>query len=160
MTEIQLELAEIMETRTVTTKQLDEQIEHLSMLRDRYQGMKSEASAAHLDMKNQEDRVMSMLEVADKKSYKVDGLCTVTRIDKLAVTTPKTTDAKMAFFKWIETKLGIDAMWAYTSVNSKTLNSLYNTQAEEYAERGEVLDIGGIELPTTRTTLSFRTSNN
>ena len=159
MQEDQVEM-ELPAHKTVTTAELDDQIERLSMLRKRYQGYKTEASDAHLEMKEQESRVMTMLDVAGKKSYKVDGLATVTKKEKLAVTTPKSTDAKKLFFEWIRTKLGDEAMWAYTSVNSNTLNSLSNEQAKECEERGEALDMAGIDMPTTRTTLSFRAVNN
>lgn len=158
-TEIQLTMEELMETKEVSTKTLDTEIAELSKLRETYQGMKSEASAAHLRLKEQETKVLNLLDIADKKSYKVDGLGTVSKIEKLAVTTPKTTDAKRDFFSWIRETMGEDAVWAYASVNSNTLNSLYNTQTEEYAERGETLDIKGIDMPTTRTTLSFRSTN-
>jgi hypothetical protein len=158
--EIQLEMGGVMEQQEVTTSQLDEQIERLSMLRNRYNGMKTEASVAHQEYKQQEDRVLKLLEIAGKKSYKVDGLCNVSRIEKLSVTTPKTIEDKRAFFSWIREKYGDDGVWSYASINSNTLNSLYNQQVEEAAERGETLDIAGIDLPTTRVSLSLRSINN
>lgn len=158
-TTMQLTMEELMGEQEVTTKVLDEQIERLSMLRNRYQGMKTDTSVAHNEMKEQEDRVLKLLEIADKKSYKVDGLATVSRIDKLSVTTPKTNEDKKKFFDWINRTMGAEAVLAYSTVNSQTLNSLYNQKAEEAAERGESLDMDGIDMPTTRTTLSFRATN-
>jgi len=72
------------------------------------------------------------------------------------VATPKSIEEKVAFFKWIEDNLGEETRDAYMTVSSASLNKFYQEQSDLAAERGEVLEIDGLQPPTSRSILSFR----
>ena len=65
-------------------------------------------------------------------------------------------EQKEAFFNWLRENEGEDAYHAYMTVNSNTLNSFYNLKTREYGERGEILEIAGLDQPTEFSKLSLR----
>ena len=156
MTE-QMELFKVeVEQGDMTIKQLDALVERLALARTKHDNQKDIIKKYKADVDAAESLVMDALEKLDKKSYKCEGIGTITRVDKLSVTVPKTPEKKQAMFNWIKSKLGIESYLAYMTINSQALNKLYKEQTEEYGARGEVLEMDGVDLPTTRTILSFR----
>jgi len=142
----------------VTTKQLNQEVTTLKELKKQYKSKKEESTIANKAMVAQEIKLLGMMERADVKSYRVEGIGLITRVDKFSVATPKSNEQKVEFFDWIRTSIGDDAVLAYSSVNSASLNKLYNEKNEEYAAKGIVFDMPGVGLPTTRTSISFRTA--
>ena len=143
-------------SEAITIAELDEQVKQTVLKRAEYDKKKEESNKACREYQQEVDKLLQMMESCDKKSYKLDGVATVTRKEKYVVSTPKSTRDKRAFFEWLKNKYDEESMWSYTSVNSNTLNSLYNQLREEAEELGEDLEISGLELPTTRVTLSIR----
>ena len=99
--------------------------------------------------------VMDLLKRSGKTEYVCDGYGRAKLSEKLSVQTPKTPEQKEAFFNWVKDEMGMDSYYAYMSVNSATLNRLYGEKSDEYAAKGEVLDINGIAAPTSYAKLSF-----
>lgn len=140
----------------ISIEQMDNEIRKLRELKDQY----SEASAKSKELNNvykeQEHRVISLLQRAGKTRYVVEGVANINLQETLSVQTPKTPEQKQAFFNWLREEMGEDGYLTYATVNSNSLNSLYKQKVEEYGERGEVLDIEGLEPPTSYVKLSLR----
>jgi hypothetical protein len=122
----------------------------------RYKDAKAKSDALHDEYNSLKMAVIDVMEKEGKTSYTVDGVAKVTLSYDMSVQTPKTLDEKRAFFAWLEKNLGKEAAESYMTVNSITLNSLYNTLNSSYAERGEILEIDGLQPPTSRAKLSVR----
>ena len=142
--------------KPITIEELDAQVLKTVEQRAVYDAAKEESNKQHKIYQQEVDKLLQMMEACDKKSYKLDGVATISRKEKYVVPTPKSTRDKRAFFQWLQQKYDEESMWAYASVNSNTLNSLYNTLREEAEELGQELHVDGIDLPTTRVTLSIR----
>ena len=139
----------------ISVQEFDAAIEEYARLRKDYEEKKSVSSIAKEAADLQEAKILEMLDATNKKSFKTDGVGTVTKVCKWSVTTPKTNEEKALLFKWLKEKLGADGFLAYASVNSASLNSLYNTMYEESDDKIN-FKIDGVGEPTERTTLSFR----
>ena len=128
----------------------------LRELRTAYDEANAVKKEKYDDYKRQEAMVIEALAEVGKDTYICEGVGRVTKVEKMAVRVPATPDQKKQFFNWLKENMGEDVATQYTSVNSQALNSLYNQLTEEYAQRGEVLNIDGLETPLTRIELSFR----
>ncbi len=142
----------------ITVKQLDNMVEVLALCRAEKKRIEALKKEAHLTVVEAEHKVMHALELLGKKSYKAEGIGTITRVDKLVIQVPKTPKDKLKMFDWITETLGEEGYFAYATVDSQALTKLYNKQAEERAEKGEIFSMPGVDIPTTRTTLSFRSN--
>lgn len=141
----------------VSVKELEETITMLVEARAEYDRAKTIASEKNATVELLEEKVTELMEKADKDVY-VGRDARITIVSKLQVTTPKSPEDKQKFFEWLKLKHGEEAMWAYATVNHNSLNSLYNTEAEEAKVRGEMISVDGIEAPTIRKTLQVRKS--
>lgn len=142
--------------REVTTTELDEVVRALKVARDEYDLAKTISSEKNSVVDGLEGKLIELLTIANKNSYEVDGIARVTVVTKSQVTTPKSIEAKEAFFNWVESKLGREGLLAYQTINFATLNSLYNTEMKLALERGEDFNVPGIELPNIVRTLMVR----
>ena len=139
----------------VSIEQMDDAVKKLRQAKERKSEAKAVLDAANKDYSEAEAQVMSLMQEAGKETYIAEGFGRVTLREELSVRTPKSPEEKEAFFKWIRENMGDDAYFAYMSVNSRSLNSLYKQKTEEYGERGELLQIDGLSEPTAFTKLSF-----
>lgn len=136
-------------TRDVTTKELDDAVASLKLAKQKYQDAKDLSDQAYATVKDAEAFLIALMEEARKEVYIAEGIGRVKVSYEPSVTTPKTKEQKEQFFDWIKSNMGDEAYWAYMTVNSNTLNSLYKTMLED----GKT--IAGLEEPTTRTKLSL-----
>jgi len=125
------------------------------------------------DIKNLQEEVKQLENQVDQKKALLDELklqvietlqknnlnsfkaaCGVNMIisNKFYVAQPNSEENEEAFKKWL-LENNLDNL---RKVNSQTLTKLYRDLQEEAAERGELMVIPGLELPTTQTTLSIR----
>jgi len=145
------------EKRVVTTEELDELVKSLRVARDEYDLASTLSSEKHSIVKEIEGKLIDTLLVANKNNYEVDGIARVSVVTKSQVTTPKTIEQKEALFKWIERRMGREALVAYQSINYATLNSLYNQEMNEAIAKGLQFDgIDGLDLPMVVRSLSMR----
>jgi len=138
---------------------IDDMTEAVRVLREAktaYDAKKLESNALHADMKALEERVMGLMKLAGLSEFTATGYGKVSLSELMSVKTPKSPDEKKAFFNWVRENMGDDAYYAYMSVNSNSLNSMYKQKVEEYGERGEILSVDGLEEPTSYTKLSLR----
>lgn len=146
-----------LETREVSTKQLDELVVALKKARQEYDIAKAIASDKNAHVDDLETQLVDLLTAAGKKSYEVDGVAKVTVTIKTSVTTPKTIEEKEKLFEFLEKKFGREGLIAYQSVNSMTLNSLYNKEYEQAIESGTEFEMGSVlAMPTLTKRLSVR----
>lgn len=141
--------------KEVSLKDINEKITKLREADTYAKARKTEADLATAEVSHLKTEVIQMLAESGLKSYKLPGVGSVSIVEKLSVKTPKTHEDKEKFFEWLKTQ-GDDMYFQYASVNSNSLNSLFKMKQEEYAERGEVLDIPGLEEPSSYTTLSLK----
>lgn len=91
------------------------------------------------------ERLLRLLEAEDMDSVRAFGHL-FTASEKQSVKVPKTPQEKKELFKFLRDK-GI--YWQSVSVHSQTLNSLYNSFAEEAANNGDLdFKMPGVEKPT------------
>lgn len=141
--------------KEISIAQMTEAVQKLGDAKVIYQENKKIADSSYDVYREAEAFVMQLLEDSGLDTYTVTGVGKVTISRQLSVKTPKTPEEKQAFFAWIRNNLGEDSYYAYMTVNSQTLNSLYKQQSAEYGAEGKVLEIDGLEPATTFTKLSF-----
>ena len=144
--------------RSITTEELDHVVAKLQGAKLLYEEAKEQSDKMFAQYDSIREQLVNMLVSCNKKSYKVDGIGTVTVKEQAKVQTPKLPEEKAEFFKWLKEELGADGFLTYATVNHNSLNSLYNLKSEEYAERGENFTMPGVGAPTTEKILSFRKS--
>lgn len=142
----------------ITLQELDAEVAKLEALKLDYAQKKEASNQADALVKEQTEKLLTILEQEGKKRYTVDGLGTISVTETWAVTTPKTPEDKQAFFDWIKKELGNEGFLTYATINYQQLNSLYNRISEEREALGLDTKIDGIELPTLVKKLSFRRS--
>lgn len=97
--------------------------------------------------------LLKMLEASELNSINAHGY-TFYINSSMSVTTPKSYEDKQALFNFLKERGIFDD---YISVNSKSLNSLYNKLAEEALENGIIeFSMPGIEEPKEVKTLRLR----
>ena len=139
----------------ITVEQVDNAIMVLSQLKEEYETKKEASSLAYSNYEKQQANVIELLTKIGKTSFKLEGVGTVSKKTSLVVQTPKTIEDKALLFKWLKDNLGAEGFLSYASVNSQSLNSLYNTMFEESSDK-MAFKIDGVGEPTERVTLSFR----
>lgn len=143
------------EKKEISIADMTAAVEKLRETKNKYSESKKLADADYEAFKDAEATVLSMLEEAKLDTYIVKGIGRVTKVSQLSVQVPKTPEEKQAFLNWIKERMGDDGYWAYTTINSQSLNSLYKNLSAEYASRGEVLEIDGLQPATSFAKLSF-----
>jgi len=140
----------------ISLADMDRAIALLRESKDQYAEASKASKLLYVDVKKYEAEVIDMMERAGKKRYIAEGIGQVSISENLSVATPKTPEEKQAFFAWLTKEMGEDGFLTYASVNSASLNSLYKEKVEEYGQRGEVLEIDGLNAPTSFNKLSLR----
>ena len=143
------------EQSQITVNEMDNLIEKLRDAKDEHKIKSDAAKIAKAAYDTLQLKLLAALEELDKDTY-IAKSGRITRVIKMAVRVPKTLDEKRAFFNWLRQNRGDEVADSYMSVNSQSLNTLYNEMVDEYAGRGEILTMEGIEPPTIRESLSFR----
>ena len=138
-------------SQAVTLEQMDQLLVDLSAKRDRYDELKANATEAHNEYEAQMKLVIDTLNANKRNSYTVEGVASVHIVHKEVYTTPKTNEQKTQLFNFIKEKYGPDVLMSMVSINSQTLNSWANKEAES-----GVMSIPGLEAPTMQENLSLR----
>jgi len=143
-------------TQEISLTDMDNAIAKLRSAKDCYKDADRISKDLYKLVKEAEEQVIDMMERSGKKRYIAEGIGQVSISENLSVATPKTPEEKQAFFNWLKQEMGEDGYLTYASVNSASLNSLYKQKVEEYGARGEVLEIAGLQQPTSFNKLSLR----
>lgn len=143
------------EKKEISLKDINEKLTQLRDADTIYKEKKKDSELASAEVTKLKTEVIAMLTESGLKSYKLPGIASVSVVEKLSVQTPKTHEEKEKFFSWLKEQ-GEDMYLHYASINSNSLNSLFKMKSEEFAERGEVLDIPGLSAPSSYSTLSLK----
>jgi len=155
--EVTLDAWEEESAQEISINDLDNAVRKVKEIRDEKDALKKQQDAISDTLEIAEGELLDLLTRANKKSYKLDGVATISLKEKLSVQTPKTPEEKRAFFNWVKETHGEQEADSLMTVNSQTLNSFYNAEMELAATRGEAdFSIPGILAPVSRTILSVR----
>lgn len=156
-TEWDIELdEEQVETRQITLEEFDQALVAYYETKKAKELVESELKKAEEAKRLAESKVMEYLKITKKDSYEVRGVGKASLVKKLQVNTPSNPENKRKLFDWIFEKYGQDGLDKYQTINYQSLNSLYNEEAQEAMINKQQLEIPGLDLPTTRESLSFR----
>lgn len=133
---------------TISTKELDALVLDYKEARAIYDEKKAAASEANKEVEKLERQLLEALIQTGKSKYFVDGIGTVSLVEKVYITTPKDGHEKTAFFTYIEEEFGQDGLDKYRTVNSQSLNSLFKIQREENPELITLPGCGDMAIST------------
>lgn len=136
----------------ISTKDLDNLVSVYKLARDDYDDKKRIASEANRVVEDYEKKLLEYLLIAGKQKYYVDGIGTISTVEKLYIATPKENSDKELFFQWVESEYGKDGLLRYQTVNSQSLNSLFKLYKEEHPE---VTSLPGLSEASVSTELRF-----
>ena len=137
---------------TVDVAAMDKMVHEYRQKRLAYEAKKQEAADLYHELEAAEDLVRNALLVTGKSKYFVDGVGTVSVVQKSSYQTPKTIEDKAQLFDYIQRKHGQEALMNYLSIHSASLNSFANKELES----NPTLTIPGLNTPTVTTELRFR----
>lgn len=143
-------------TKPLNMAEMDDLIKKSTVAWERYEAKKAEASELNKEAEAIDAKIMQALKDAGKKKYHVTGIGTMMRIEKLTVKVPAGLDQRRDFFNFLKKK-GNEFFLSMVTVNSNTLNSWYNREADEAAahrdKNSPAFSVPGIEQPTVRESL-------
>lgn len=120
--------------KEISTRDLDSLITLYRDTRAEYDKQKILASELNKQVEDYESKILEYLQTAGKTKYITEGVGTISVVEKVYVTTPKTAEEKDAFFNFVEELYGKDGLDKYRTVNSQSLNSLFKLYREENPE--------------------------
>lgn len=138
----------------VTLDAMDNLIRELAIARDDYDQMHARLKEQATIVDNITDKVIKILQANRKTSYKLDGVANVVVKTRESYRTPKTDEDKQLLFAYIQDKYGAQALTRMMSINSATLNSWANEEANT-----GVMQIPGLGQPTVTPILSVTRKN-
>jgi hypothetical protein len=144
--------------REVTTQELDQLTRTMREKKKLHEEAKEVASLVYADYEAAEKALLDAMVAAGKERYIVDGLGTVSVVEKCSVKMPDSLGDRLDFFNWMKSKFGEDVFWTTISVHSQRLNKIYNDEMEEANERGAISHVPGLALPNVYKDLHFRSA--
>lgn len=136
----------------VTVEDLNRLVEELQKQRLEKEKQEDILKAINKCVDALENKCAAYLKELDQDSFKTP-YGTIYRIQRWRVPTPKSDTDKKAFFDYLQEK---GMFYTLASVNSNSLNSFYKNEVEAAKERGEFLEIPGLEPPQLTETLGVR----
>lgn len=139
---------------TITLKDFEELCASLFKQRTQVQELQHAADEAKAVQMKIQAQVMACMDEHGKDQHRVAGHGLLYLVNKFRVTTPKTVEEKKALFEFLGEQ---GTFYEYASVNSNTLNSLYDAEFEKAKTRGDVdFKLPGVGDPVLVRTMSFR----
>lgn len=144
------------EVQSVDLATLDKMVAEMRELQDVYDAKKKESTEAHNKLAEKKAELVRTLQEAGKSKYFVDGLGTVSVVEKMTVRVPKDIESKRSLFNWIREAHGTEVMLDKLSIHSQTLNSFYNAEAEAALRAGHAdFKMPGVEEPVAEYNIRF-----
>lgn len=138
----------------IDLKEMDQLVTEMQAARDDYEEKKKISNAAFEKWSTLKSKVLAYLQAAKKKKYHVDGLGTVSMVEKYTVRVPSTIADKKRMLQHFRA-ISDDFYLRTVSVHHNTLNGYYNDQARKAEEAGEKFSIPGVEDPTAELSIRF-----
>lgn len=146
-----MDLAEWQDTpvEEVSLEVMDAMIKEYAELRDAHEAAKKAASDVYKTLEEVQNKVLSVLEKAGKKSYKVDGIGTFSVVVKQTVKIPEDLEKKRLLLEYIKDTYGADVFDSMVSIHHATLNSFYNSELER-RDNDPLFSLPGVDAPVAR----------
>jgi len=137
----------------VTMQAFHDLIEKAYALKSKKEEFENQAEIVSSELSGVQAQLLEYMDQMELTSHKTK-FGNIIRVQKMSVKTPKDPEQKAQFFAWLESKGIKDDI---LSVNSKTLNAMYNAEMESAKAAGkEDFSIPGIEAPTMYQQLQMR----
>lgn len=138
--------------------ELDNLVSIYGEARKKYEAKKVELIPLKEDLDKAEAAVYDALVLSEKSKYHVDGVGTVSLDDvRYSVRVPKNLSDIRAFKEWLAENYGPDVADAKLTINSASLNKIYNDKMKEAVDSGDaVLKIPGIGEATEYQKMKFK----
>lgn len=127
---------------TITVKELDELCKEVVSTREDYDAAKKTSDSYDAIHKKAKGKLLEAFNKLDRKSYKVDGLCNISKVQRLKVTVPKGIDERREMINYFLSQ-GDNISSKMLTVNSMSLNSWYKQEAED----NPAFEMPGVEEP-------------
>jgi len=142
----------------ITVDELDNLAKTYQKKYEEYEKAKEVQTALYKEAEELEGKLVEALQQAGKSKYFVEGIGTFSFMDKMSTRIPKTIEDKKLLLDYILKTHGETFYWDKISVNSQTLNKLYNEDLKSATERGidpSLFHIPGLEQPTNMRSLKL-----
>lgn len=126
---------------SITVEELDAWALKWKQASEKYQAAASAATELYKEKEELEGKFIEALNQAGRQKYYVEGIGLVGFSKRMSVQTPKTIQEKQALAAWMQEKYGKEFFWDKFSVNSQTLQSMYNKEYELFEERCELTGV-------------------
>jgi hypothetical protein len=137
----------------VNLGELDALVIEYKKRREAREAAEEESTRLYKLMEETKVSILRILMDAGKSKYPVDGVGTVSIVNKYVVRTPKEITALRALRGYIISKYGAETADQMFTVNHQTLNSFFNKEKEAVEDPSFVLP--GCEAPTLEQQLRF-----
>ncbi len=139
----------------ITMSQLDALGVRIFSRKKNIADLEEEVAKLKAGLVEMQSKMISTLERFGRSNYTVPGEGMLIKSQRSTVTLPKTPEDKSAFYQYLKDRGIFEQL---ISVNSNTLNSFYNREADIAAEEGRSIgfSIPGIAPATTIVTLKTR----
>lgn len=147
---------QVEKTSSVTVEELDTLARKYQAKYAEYEAAKTISATLYAESEELEGKLVEALNQAGKSKYHVEGIGTFSFQNKMSVKVPKTLEEKKQLFEYIRTTHGEVFYLDKISVNSQTLNKLYNEDLATAKERGvdpSLFHIPGLQQPTVMQSL-------
>jgi hypothetical protein len=118
--------------------------------------IESQLSEVNGEINRVKTDLLKVLIDAEKSNYNVAGLGTVSVVNSMRVTTPKTIEQKQDLWDYITEKYGVDAAFGKFGVNYATLNRFYKDELEAHDGPKSLFKVPGLDDPQPDVSLRFR----
>lgn len=134
-------------------KELDALCTKFAGLRDKKTALNAELKGIQEELDKIEAEFLEHLEAAELDGFDgSEGRLSI--VEKMRVTVPKSVEDKKALAKYLEKK---KIFWELFGINSQTLNSFYNAEADIAKDRGDAdWSMPGVNPPSIELSLQFR----
>lgn len=143
----------------ITVEQLDGLVQEYRAIQECIEEKELELKPMREEKEKIAAKLMGILKTLKKKNYKCEA-GTFSIVEKTRVSLPQTDEDKEALFNWLKER---GLYHAYATVNSNSINALYNAEFEQVKKTNDpelIMDfkIPGLGEPKVHEIVSFRRS--
>lgn len=149
----------VSEVSKITTSELDALARAYADARAKYEEAKAVSSKLHAESEEAERLVIEAMAQSGKTKYFVEGVGTLSFVERLSFSTPKTEQDKQAFARFLEARGGKSLFWNSFGINHNTLQAFCKQEYETWKQNAQTtggsvtFSIPGIEAPVATQTL-------
>lgn len=136
---------------SISTQEFDRAVERMILLEEVKDQKKEEYKQADAAYERQRNTILGLLQKTNKTKYFVEGIGTVSRVVKYAVSLPKDPDEKVKVLNYFRS-LGDDVYNNTVSIYYATLNAHFNSMREKDPN----FSIDGLGEPSRNEEIRFR----